>query len=251
MIQSSKRIHPGATFHFHPDLIGVTLTDLGGFWAIRFRSRKSFKEVIDQIGRIPLPPYIRRRDKGVDLEEDRGRYQTVFAKEEGAVAAPTAGLHFTPSLLAQIQRADVLILPLTLHIGVGTFLPVRTARIEQHRMHRESFDIPVETAETINRVRREGGRIIAVGTSTTRALESSVDENGEVVSRHGETNLFIYPPFHFRVVDVLVTNFHLPGSTLMMLVSAFATRDLIMQAYLEAMNRGYRFYSYGDAMMIV
>jgi S-adenosylmethionine:tRNA ribosyltransferase-isomerase len=154
-------------------------------------------------------------------------------------------------LISQIRKAGVSILFLTLHIGIGTFLPVRTARIEDHRMHRETFHIPVETADTINRVKREGGRIIAVGTSTVRAIESTVDTDGHVVPGHRETDLFIYPSFRFRIVDALVTNFHLPGSTLVMLVSAFAGRDLIFRAYEEAIYKGYRFYSYGDAMMIV
>lgn len=236
--------------HFHPDLMGEILAGPEGAWTVRFFSRGGFKQVLERVGRMPLPPYIKRRN-GPDLGADEKRYQTIFATEEGAIAAPTAGLHFTPSLISEIQKAGVSIVPLTLHIGVGTFQPVRTSRIEEHHMAEETFDISSETADTINRVKKEGGRIIAVGTSTTRALESSVDTHGQVASGHGDTNLFIYPPFRFRVVDVLLTNFHLPGSTLMMLVSAFATRDLIFQAYREAMNRGYRFYSYGDAMLIV
>lgn len=250
LVKSSKKPHPGTIFHFHPDLIGEALTGSEGVWTIRFCSRGDFRQVLERVGRMPLPPYIKRRNEQ-DLQEDRQRYQTIFAKQEGAIAAPTAGLHFTPSLISEIQRAGVSIVSLTLHIGVGTFLPVRAAKIEEHHMHEEAFDIPAETAETINRIKIKGGRIIAVGTSVTRALESSIDDHGQVVSGYGETNLFIYPPFRFRVVDVLVTNFHLPGSTLVMLVSAFAGRDLIFQAYEEAINQGYRFYSYGDAMMIV
>lgn len=250
LVKSSKRSPQGTIFNFHPDLIGEVLAHSKGIWTIRFCCRGGFRQILEQVGQVPLPPYIKRR-KGPDLKEDRYRYQTIFAKQEGAIAAPTAGLHFTPSLMSEIQRAGVSIVSLTLHIGVGTFLPVRTARIEEHHMHEEAFDIPAETAETINRVKREGGRIIVVGTSTTRALESSVNAHGRVVSGQGETDLFIYPPFRFRVADVLVTNFHLPGSTLMMLVSAFAARDLIFQAYEEAISKGYRFYSYGDAMMIV
>ena len=250
LVRSSKKPHPGTIIHFHPDLSGEVLAGAEGVWTIRLRSRGEFRQVLERVGRMPLPPYIKRRN-GTDLQEDRQRYQTIFARKEGAIAAPTAGLHFTPSLISEIQRAGVSIVSLTLHIGVGTFLPVRTAKIEEHHMHEETFHIPAEAAATINRVKREGGRIIAVGTSMTRALESSVDAHGQVVPGHEETNLFIYPPFRFRLVDALVTNFHLPGSTLVMLVSAFAEKDLIFQAYEEAVNQGYRFYSYGDAMMIV
>lgn len=250
LVKSSKGSHRGNIFYFHPDLIGEVLADSEGLWTIGFCSRGGFRQVLERVGQVPLPPYIKRRN-GPDLEEDQERYQTIFAEEEGAIAAPTAGLHFTPALMSEIQKAGVSIISLTLHIGVGTFLPIRTARIEDHHMHEEVLDISAETAETINRTKREGGRIIAVGTSTTRALESSVNAQGRVVSGHRETDLFIHPPFRFRVVDVLVTNFHLPGSTLVMLVSAFAARDLIFQAYEEAIRKGYRFYSYGDAMMIV
>jgi len=250
LVKSSKRPHTGTIIHFDPDLVGEILAGPEGVWTIRLSSRGGFKQVLERVGRMPLPPYIKRRNKP-ELETDRQRYQTIFATEEGAIAAPTAGLHFTPSLIYEIQGAGVSIIPLTLHIGVGTFQPVRTAKIEEHQMPEETFHISSETAKTINRVKREGGRIIAVGTSTTRSLESSVDAHGQVVSRYGSTDLFIYPPFRFQVVDVLLTNFHLPGSTLIMLVSAFATRDLIFQAYREAIRKGYRFYSYGDAMLIV
>lgn len=250
LVRSSKRLRPGTILHFHHDLFGEALAGPQGVSAIRFSSRGDFRHVLERIGRTPLPPYIKRGNRP-DLEEDKERYQTIFAEEDGAIAAPTAGLHFTPSLISEIQSGGVSIVSLTLHIGAGTFLPVRAARIEEHPMHEETFSIPAETAETINRVKREGGRVIAVGTTATRAVESSVDTHGQIISRHGETNLFIYPPFRFRVVDVLVTNFHLPGSTLVMLASAFAGRDLIFRAYEEAIDQGYRFYSYGDAMMIV
>ena len=250
LVQHSRRIRAGTTVHFHPDLVGETLMADEGMTAIRFRARGDFLKVLGRVGRPPLPPYIRRRTDA-DATEDRQRYQTVFAKEEGAIAAPTAGLHFTSPLISRIRKAGVSILFVTLHIGIGTFLPVRTARIEEHPMHREAFHVRAETADTINRVKQAGGRIIAVGTTAVRAVESTVDPNGQVVAGHRTTDLFIYPPFRFRVVDVLVTNFHLPGSTLLMLVSAFAGRELILRAYEEAIGRGYRFYSYGDAMMIV
>jgi S-adenosylmethionine:tRNA ribosyltransferase-isomerase len=250
LVKSSKPSRPGTVIDFHTDLIGHVVSTIAGVCRIRFRSQGDFRRVLDRVGQVPLPPYIKRTNEQ-DLPEDRERYQTIFAKEEGAIAAPTAGLHFTPPLISEIHRVGGSIQPLTLHIGIGTFLPVRTTRIEEHHMHQEMFEIPIETAETINRVKKKGGRIIAVGTSTVRAIESSIDPHGRVVPGHGETDLFIYPPFRFRVVDILVTNFHLPGSTLVMLVSAFAGTDLLFRAYREAIKCGYRFYSYGDAMMIV
>jgi len=250
LVKSSKRLRTPTVISFDRGLVGEVLAGSEGVWTIRFSSRSSFKHVLERVGYVPLPPYI-RRGRAYDFEEDRERYQTVFAEKDGAIAAPTAGLHFTRSLISEIQRTGVSVLPVTLHIGIGTFQPVRAPQIEKHHMHEEVFHISLETAETINRVKREGGRIIAVGTSTTRALESSVNTQGQVVPGFGETDLFIYPPFRFRVIDGLVTNFHLPGSTLIMLVSAFATRELIFKAYEEAIGKGYRFYSYGDAMMIL
>jgi S-adenosylmethionine:tRNA ribosyltransferase-isomerase len=249
LVKSSKRLRHGTIIEFDPDLVGEILTAPGKGWRIRLSFRGLFGEVIERVGRVPLPPYIKREPDN-EFEEDRERYQTVFAREDGAIAAPTAGLHFTRSLLSEIRKAGVSILFLTLHIGIGTFLPVRAKRIEAHHMQEEAFEIPLETANTINSVRESGGSIVAVGTSTTRALESAVDATGRVVSGQGATGLYIYPPFRFRVVDALVTNFHLPESTLVMLVSAFATRDLIFRAYREAIEKEYRFYSYGDAMMI-
>jgi len=250
LAKSAKRLRPGTVIDFHPDLIGEVLSCTDGVWTVRFRSRGHFRWALERVGRVPLPPYIKRGDR-LDLQDDRRRYQTVFAKKDGAIAAPTAGLHFTPSLMSKIQRAGVSVQSLTLHIGIGTFLPVRATRIEEHHMHEEVFEIPAETAETINAVKKQGGRIIAVGTSTVRALESAVNSYGRVVPGGGDTDLFIYPPFRFRVVDILVTNFHLPGSTLVMLVSAFAGGNLLFRAYREAIEHSYRFYSYGDAMMIV
>lgn len=250
LVKSSKPLVAGSLVHFHPDLTAEVLEATGGTSVMRFSSPRAFDQVLDETGRMPLPPYIKRRN-GPDLDEDRERYQTVYAEKNGAIAAPTAGLHFTLSLISEVKKAGASFVPLTLHIGIGTFLPVRTARIEDHRMHKELFHIPSHTADTINSTKKAGGRVIAVGTSTTRALETAVDAHGRVISACGETDLYIYPPFRFRVVDVLVTNFHLPGSTLIMLVSAFATREMILRAYGEAIQRGYRFFSYGDAMMIV
>jgi S-adenosylmethionine:tRNA ribosyltransferase-isomerase len=250
LVRSSKRLHPDTILAFDPDLAGEVVNGQEGTVTIRFRSQRDVRRTLEQIGHVPLPPYIKRKP-GPELRTDKDRYQTIFATRDGAIAAPTAGLHFTPSLVDKIGRAGVSIIPLTLHIGIGTFLPIRSARVEDHCMHEEAFDIPPATAEAINSVKEQGGRIIVVGTSATRALESSVDTRGFVVSGHRNTDLFIYPPFRFRVIDALVTNFHLPGSTLLMLVSAFAGKDLIWRAYEEAIKHGYRFYSYGDAMMIM
>lgn len=217
------------------------------FHCIRFDCSGDFFQVLEQEGRIPLPPYIRRQDGPLDRE----RYQTVFASSPGAVAAPTAGLHFSEATMEALRKAGVEIHPLTLHVGLGTFLPVRVENVLEHRMHGELFDIPAATAAAVNRARDEGRRIWAVGTTTTRTLEYAVDENGRLRAGKGTTDLFIYPGFRFRVVDALVTNFHLPRSTLMMLVSAFAGRDEILAAYRLAVRERFRFFSYGDCMAIL
>jgi S-adenosylmethionine:tRNA ribosyltransferase-isomerase len=183
--------------------------------------------------------------------EDRERYQTVYARREGAIAAPTAGLHFTEEILEKIRGKGVQVASLTLHVGMGTFLPVKSEEVEEHRLEPEYFDLSDRTAETIDQARKAGGRVFAVGTTVTRALESSVDESGKVFPQVGQTGLFILPGHRFRAVDALVTNFHLPRSTLLMLVAAFAGRELILSAYEEAVQQGYRFYSYGDAMVIL
>jgi S-adenosylmethionine:tRNA ribosyltransferase-isomerase len=202
---------------------------------------------IDRTGHVPLPPYIRREDRPAD----RDRYQTVFARESGSVAAPTAGLHFTPDLLCRleargIQRAEVL-----LHVGPGTFRPVRAARVEDHRLEAEPYCIPAETAAALAATRRRGRRVVAVGTTTTRALEASAARHGEVVPETADADLVIVPGFRFRAVDAVVTNFHLPRSSLLLLVSAFAGREAVLAAYGDAIRAGYRFYSYGDAMLIL
>jgi S-adenosylmethionine:tRNA ribosyltransferase-isomerase len=209
---------------------------------VRFETASSFDEIIDRIGRTPLPPYIKR-----DTEDrlDAARYQTVFARERGAVAAPTAGLHFTPELLDHLRARGVEIVEITLHVGYGTFQPVRVERVEDHRVESESYTITEEAADMLNRALEERRRIIAVGTTTTRALESGITPGTRA------TDLFIYPGFDFRVVGGLVTNFHLPRSSLLMLVAALAGRDLILDAYRHAVEREYRFYSYGDAMLIL
>ena len=193
---------------------------------------------------MPLPPYIK------EALRDKSRYQTVYAREEGSAAAPTAGLHFTKELLEKIQAMGVEIAPVMLHIGLGTFRPVKVENITDHHMHTEFFSITEESAEKINRARRAGGRIIAVGTTSCRVLESASDEDGTVHATQDDTGIFIYPGYRFKAVDALITNFHLPESTLLMLVSALAGRDFIMQAYNEAVEKGYKFFSFGDAMLI-
>jgi len=206
-------------------------------------------ELLERHGLPPLPPYIDRHD--APKPEDRDRYQTVYAVTRGSVAAPTAGLHFTPSLLERMQSAGVEIHRVTLHIGPGTFRPIKVSSIDEHRLDPEVAIIPEETAAAVNRARSEGRRVIAVGTTTTRTLEWATDENGRVRAGRGDADLFIRPGHGFRAVDALVTNFHLPRSTLLLLVSAFAGRELVLQAYAHAVAAGYRFYSYGDAMLIL
>jgi len=201
---------------------------------------------LDRVGQMPLPPYIKREP----TEEDREDYQTMFAKVKGAIAAPTAGLHFTPRLLQALEGQGIRLATITLHVGPGTFRPVTAPTIEEHRMDPEWYHIPQQTAETIREVRERGGRVVAVGTTVARSLEAAVSSSGEVISKEDETNLFITPGFQFRVVDTLLTNFHLPGTTLLMLIAAFAGLEQSKLAYNHAVKHRYRFYSYGDAMLI-
>ncbi|MEI6306359.1 MAG: tRNA preQ1(34) S-adenosylmethionine ribosyltransferase-isomerase QueA [Deltaproteobacteria bacterium] len=215
-------------------------------WQIEFSGNEPFDVWLEREGRVPLPPYLGR----LDDETDRERYQTVYARTPGAVAAPTAGLHFTDELLAGLEEKGIGTACLTLHTGLGTFLPVRVEQVEDHRMHCESYFLPEATAEAVNKVKKRGNRVIAVGTTTARTLEYSVDEAGNVRPGNGEADIFIYPGYRFKVVDALVTNFHLPESTLLMLVSAFAGREHVIDAYREAIRRRFRFFSYGDAMLI-
>lgn len=224
-----------------------------GLWRVSFQDREdeNLEDSLRRIGFAPLPPYIHRNGDGELRSRDLERYQTVYARKEGAIAAPTAGLHFTENLLEEIRRKGISILSLTLHVGRGTFLPVKSEEIEKHRPEPEDFEISDEVAEAVNRSRDAGGRVIGVGTTVTRALESAADSSGKVRARKDRTGLFIYPGHRFRILDGLITNFHLPRSTLLMLVAAFAGRELILAAYQEAIRRGYRFYSYGDAMLIV
>ena len=249
MARPARKLKPGREIEIDRELVGKVVGCVGsGRRLVEFKtlSEKSFMEKLYEVGHVPLPPYIERED----VEEDRERYQTVFAREEGSVAAPTAGLHFTERLLEEIEKRGVIVKKITLHVGPGTFKPVKSENIEEHQMDYENYSIPQGTAEAINRAKREGRRVIAVGTTVVRTLESAADEEGLVRSGEGSTNLFIYPGYKFKVIDALITNFHLPRSTLLMLVSAFAGRERILDAYREAIKKGYRFYSFGDAMFI-
>jgi S-adenosylmethionine:tRNA ribosyltransferase-isomerase len=220
-------------------------------WVVRLHDAAGdVRGWISRNAEMPLPPYIRRTAADARLLSDRERYQTVYAKREGAVAAPTAGLHFSQTLLNAIVNAGIELAYVTLHVGAGTFQPVRVARVEDHRMHEEAFDLPAPTAHAIEETRRRRGRVVAVGTTVLRTLESQATEDGTVHSGTGWCDLFIYPGYRFRVVDALLTNFHLPRSTLLMLVCAFAGLDRVKAAYAEAIRSGYRFYSYGDAMLV-
>ncbi|MDI3316051.1 MAG: tRNA preQ1(34) S-adenosylmethionine ribosyltransferase-isomerase QueA [Bacillota bacterium] len=216
-----------------------------GVLRVRFRYRGEWERLLERLGQVPLPPYIRRP------LEDPERYQTVYAREPGSAAAPTAGLHFTPELLERLRERGVEQVKITLHVGIDTFRPVLEEEVERHRMHAEFFTVSEEAAEAINRARAAGGRRVAVGTTVVRTLESVADPQGRVRPARGWTDLFIYPGYRYRAVDALLTNFHLPRSTLLMLVSAFAGRDLILAAYREAVGRRYRFFSFGDAMLIL
>ena len=250
LVRPGKRAKEGAEFDFGGLLI-ATVTGIvdGGNRTVRFdydtAKYKSIYEVLDEIGNMPLPPYITKR------LERKSDYQTVYAKEEGSAAAPTAGLHFTEELLERIRAKGVGYGEVTLHVGLGTFRPVKVDKIEEHLMHGEYFYITDEVAEEINRRKTQGGRIIAVGTTSCRVLESVTDERGIVHAVSGETGIFIYPGYKFKVVDALVTNFHLPESTLIMLVSALAGKENVMKAYETAVEERYRFFSFGDAMLIL
>ncbi len=222
----------------------VMAIDETGNRRIKFEYDGIFEEILDKLGEMPLPPYI------TEKLQEKGRYQTVYAKNEGSAAAPTAGLHFTKKLLEEIANLGVDIAYLTLHVGLGTFRPVQVDKVEEHTMHSEHYEISVDAAEKINKAKMGGGRVIAVGTTSTRTLESVGDENGIVHPCVGDTNIFIYPGKKLKVIDGLITNFHLPKSTLIMLVSAFAGRENVMNAYKEAINEKYRFFSFGDSMFI-
>jgi len=247
LTRASKGPRPGTRLLLAEQLTATVMEGGGdGYRHIRFDVEGDFLSLLDKIGRLPLPPYIDREPQG----EDRERYQTTFSSRPGAVAAPTAGLHFTPEILDKLRAKGVVVCPLTLHVGLGTFLPVRVDNVEEHRMHAEAYCIPDETAAQVNLAKREGRRVIALGTTVTRTLEFSVDAQGQLQAGDGMTDMFIYPGYRFKIVDALLTNFHLPQSTLLMLVSALAGREFVLQAYRQAVEERYRFFSYGDCMLI-
>lgn len=249
MVRPGKRLKPGdrVLFSKEPELTAEVLDySEDGTRTVRFNYEGVFLELLDKVGRMPLPPYIRRESQ----EEDKDRYQTVYCKEDGSVAAPTAGLHFTRELLKKAEEKGVKLAYVTLHVGIGTFRPVKCDIIEEHKMHFEKYEIDAENAAIINKAKADGGRIISVGTTSTRTLESAVSSNGTVKSGWGNTGIFIYPGYRFQIIDSLITNFHLPKSTLLMLISAFYDREKILEAYREAVDENYRFFSYGDAMLI-
>ena len=246
LVKPGKKARPGTRISFGDGKLVGEIIDIveEGDRLIQFSFDGIFEEILDELGQMPLPPYITHK------LEDKNRYQTVYAKHEGSAAAPTAGLHFTNELLAEIEAKGVKIARVTLHVGLGTFRPVKVENILEHHMHSEYYEVSEEAADTINSVRQSGGRIIAVGTTSTRTLESVADTHGCIKPCRGWTDIFIYPGYEFKAIDCLITNFHLPESTLIMLVSALAGKDNVMAAYREAVENSYRFFSFGDAMFI-
>lgn len=246
LVKPGRKCREGARISFGEGLLVGQVTKVleDGNRMIHFSYQGIWEEVLDRLGQMPLPPYIHHQ------LADKNRYQTVYAKHDGSAAAPTAGLHFTPKLLEEIRKSGVKIAEVTLHVGLGTFRPVKADRVEDHDMHSEYYVVGQEAADTINRARANGGRIIAVGTTSTRTLESVAEADGTIPVKSGWTKIFIYPGYQFKAIDGLITNFHLPQSTLLMLVSALAGRDHILKAYREAVEEKYRFFSFGDAMFI-
>ena len=247
LVKPGKKARPGAKIVFGDGCLRAEVLDVveEGNRLLRFDYEGIFEEVLDRLGEMPLPPYITHK------LQDKNRYQTVYAKYEGSAAAPTAGLHFTEELLAQIEEMGVKIAYVTLHVGLGTFRPVKADNILEHHMHSEHYEVTPETAELINRTKESGGRVICVGTTSCRTVESAADESGRVQPGCGDTEIFIYPGYRFKVLDCLITNFHLPESTLVMLVSALAGRENVLAAYREAVEERYRFFSFGDAMLVI
>ena len=247
LVKPGKKARPGAKISFGGGLLCAEVLDVveDGNRLIRFSYEGIFEEILDQLGQMPLPPYITHQ------LEDKNRYQTVYAKHDGSAAAPTAGLHFTPELLDDIRKKGVKIAHVTLHVGLGTFRPVKVENILEHHMHSEYYVVEEDQAKLINETKKHGGRIIAVGTTSCRTLESATSAEGILRAGSGWTDIFIYPGYQFKLTDCLITNFHLPESTLLMLVSALAGREKIMAAYAEAVKERYRFFSFGDAMMIL
>ena len=246
LVKPGKKARPGAKITFGNGILTGEILDIveEGNRLIQFHYEGIFEEILDQLGEMPLPPYITHK------LQDKNRYQTVYAKHDGSAAVPTAGLHFTEELLKKVQEKGVNIAHVTLHVGLGTFRPVKVDDVEQHHMHSEFYIVEEDQAELINQTKKQGGRVIAVGTTSCRTLESAADENGVIQAGNGWTEIFIYPGYRFKMIDGLITNFHLPESTLMMLVSALAGKERIMAAYEEAVKERYRFFSFGDAMFI-
>lgn len=246
LVKPGKKAKPGTKISFGDGLLIGEVLDIveEGNRLIQFTYDGIFEEILDQLGEMPLPPYITHK------LQDKERYQTVYAKNEGSAAAPTAGLHFTKELLQQIQDMGVKIAHVTLHVGLGTFRPVKVDDVENHHMHSEFYVVEEDQAKLINDTKKNGGRVISVGTTSCRTLESATDENGILQAKSGWTEIFIYPGYKFKMIDALITNFHLPESTLLMLVSALAGKEHIMKAYEEAVKERYRFFSFGDAMLI-
>lgn len=248
--KGAQGLRAGSRLWFAPELSAEWLsTPCVGRGVLRFFPRDDLSVLLERLGEIPLPPYIKR--PAGSRTQDHDRYQTVYARHSGAVAAPTAGLHFTEDLLAAVRQRGIETVFVTLHVGAGTFQPIRVEQVETHKMEEEEYELNAAAAEHLNRAKATGRKIIAVGTTTTRALESACTQEGKVEAGRYRTSLFIYPGYRFRVIDELITNFHLPCSTLLLLVSAFAGRELIRKAYAEAVAQRYRFYSYGDAMLIL
>lgn len=246
LVYPGKKARIGDEIYFGENILKATVIDITeeGNRIVEFEYEGIFEEVLDELGEMPLPPYI------TEKLEDKDRYQTVYAKHNGSSAAPTAGLHFTDELLELVKAKGVEIAYVTLHVGLGTFRPVKVDDILTHKMHSETYNIDKEQADIINKCKANGGKIITVGTTSTRTLESCADENGELSAKRGDTDIFIYPGYKFKIVDNLITNFHLPESTLIMLVSALSSRENVLKAYEEAVNEKYRFFSFGDAMFI-
>ena len=251
LARPARRLQKGARVTFGDGRLRAEVAEVldDGRRLVHFTCDGSFETILDELGQTPLPPYIKR--EGESMEDDRERYQTVYARARGAIAAPTAGLHFTPRVMDEIRARGASVAEITLHVGYGTFEPVRVEDLSQHTVAPEHSEISIEAANAINEARACGGRIIAIGTTTTRALESAVDEEGRVSAGARQAQLTITPGYRFRVVDALLTNFHLPRSSLLVLVSTFAGRDLILAAYRHAVSTRYRFYSYGDCMLII
>lgn len=247
LVRPGRRLAPGAWCSFGDGLLRAEIVDRApeGARLVRFHYQGVFEEILDRLGQMPLPPYIHER------LQDRERYQTVYAREEGSAAAPTAGLHFTPELLEQIREKGVEIVPVLLHVGLGTFRPVKEEDVSQHQMHVEHYEVTPEAAEKINRARAEGHRCVCIGTTSVRTLETVSTEDGLVHAQNGDTGIFIMPGYHFKATDALVTNFHLPQSTLLMLISALMGREEALRVYRIAVEEKYRFFSFGDAMLIL